>query len=295
MTTWAVSQPWGDGARITRRVRLVITDVPDDQTREDIETFLAGDHDHLLDQLDPEPEWDAQVTASAETARRVRWPQPAGRPAIGPAVQVRLPREILQAVEQDGALNGEQRSDALRRLITTGLAHSSTRRDVAIIREQELQPIWLEVWGPDETPDGVAAEREATALFLRAIEGAEATRVEHVGSWRSERDRSTWTRTRGAYDTGESGDGWHVFTAAGEFVEFYAAGAPVVYATPSIAIEDTGYLNGEPFETDEQVREYFTLDNMRVMFGDEDAAAFTQARLDEWAEQVIETRDYMVD
>lgn len=32
--------------------------------------------------------------------------------------------------------------------------------------------------------------------------------------------------------------------------------------------EQTGFMNGEKFESEEQIREYFTVENMVAMFGD---------------------------
>lgn len=46
----------------------------------------------------------------------------------------------------------------------------------------------------------------------------------------------------------------------------------------------TGFDHGDEFTSEEQVREYFTVDNMRAMFGE---CAYTQDELDEMADAVI--------
>lgn len=52
----------------------------------------------------------------------------------------------------------------------------------------------------------------------------------------------------------------------------------------------TGYANGDLFTSEQQVREYFTIENMIHMFGD--AGGLTQGMLDTWAGQIISTRDH---
>ena len=49
----------------------------------------------------------------------------------------------------------------------------------------------------------------------------------------------------------------------------------------------TGFANGEGFESDEQARSYFTVDNMRFMFGE---CSLTQLQLDTMARVVIKNR-----
>jgi len=51
----------------------------------------------------------------------------------------------------------------------------------------------------------------------------------------------------------------------------------------------TGYANGAEFTTDQEVRDYFTEENMRWMF-DGDANIDT---LDEWANWVISNQSHM--
>lgn len=53
----------------------------------------------------------------------------------------------------------------------------------------------------------------------------------------------------------------------------------------------TGFDEGELFETEKQVRDYFTVAEQQEMFGDE--AETDQELLDEWAEEVIERRWHM--
>ena len=53
----------------------------------------------------------------------------------------------------------------------------------------------------------------------------------------------------------------------------------------------TGFANGDKFTSDEQVREYFTDDNMAEMMGDYDMEPpWTQHMLDEMADAVIAHR-----
>ena len=57
----------------------------------------------------------------------------------------------------------------------------------------------------------------------------------------------------------------------------------------------TGYAEGDTFDSEQQVRDYFTIENVRDMFnwgkpfGGEPAAE----QLDEWAEWVIANRSHM--
>lgn len=55
----------------------------------------------------------------------------------------------------------------------------------------------------------------------------------------------------------------------------------------------TGFANGMEFEDEQQVRDYFTIENMNHMFND--GTDFTQDDLDEMAESVIENRWHMRD
>lgn len=69
--------------------------------------------------------------------------------------------------------------------------------------------------------------------------------------------------------------------------------------------EITGFANGDKFTSDDQVRRYFQIDEMRGMFGgawhnddeqgdDESGVHVSQATLDEMAQQVIDNRWHMV-
>ncbi len=49
----------------------------------------------------------------------------------------------------------------------------------------------------------------------------------------------------------------------------------------------TAFDKGEKFNDEEQVREYFTVDNIIEMFGE---CAFSQAELDRWANRVLQER-----
>ena len=53
----------------------------------------------------------------------------------------------------------------------------------------------------------------------------------------------------------------------------------------------TGFDNGDLFRSEEQVRAYFTVENLRSMFG---SCPYTQEQLDEMAEEVIRHRWHMV-
>lgn len=53
-------------------------------------------------------------------------------------------------------------------------------------------------------------------------------------------------------------------------------------------LESTGYANGARFTSESQVREYFTADTMREMFGDCEIP--TDAELREMADKVIAER-----
>src|SRR5690606_34162726 len=52
----------------------------------------------------------------------------------------------------------------------------------------------------------------------------------------------------------------------------------------------TGFDNGDLFQSEAQVRAYFTVENMRDMFGE---CSYTQEELDEMAEAVISHRWHM--
>jgi hypothetical protein len=53
----------------------------------------------------------------------------------------------------------------------------------------------------------------------------------------------------------------------------------------------TGYANGDLFDSEAQVREYFTPANQRDMFGHD--AIVDAEQLNEWAAWVIENRSHM--
>ena len=55
----------------------------------------------------------------------------------------------------------------------------------------------------------------------------------------------------------------------------------------------TGFANGDKWLTDEQIYDYFTVENIQRMFGDE--ATYTQDELDEMAQRVIENRWHMTE
>jgi metal-responsive CopG/Arc/MetJ family transcriptional regulator len=60
-------------------------------------------------------------------------PKKRGRPATGrdPHLSLRLPEELLQAVEHHAEAVGETRSEAIRRLIEAGLKAKSRTRGMA--------------------------------------------------------------------------------------------------------------------------------------------------------------------
>jgi hypothetical protein len=53
--------------------------------------------------------------------------------------------------------------------------------------------------------------------------------------------------------------------------------------------DSTGFANGDRFESEKQVREYFTVANMRGMFGPGQSQE-DQATLDRYADVVIEQK-----
>ncbi len=57
----------------------------------------------------------------------------------------------------------------------------------------------------------------------------------------------------------------------------------------------TGYANGDTFGSEQEVRDYFTVENMRAMFGYGQPfdGEPTQDQLDEWAGWVIANRSHM--
>lgn len=60
----------------------------------------------------------------------------------------------------------------------------------------------------------------------------------------------------------------------------------------------TGFANGEKFTSDEQVREYFTQQNIREMIGstyDDEGTMPTQDALNEMAQLVVENRWHMAE
>lgn len=57
----------------------------------------------------------------------------------------------------------------------------------------------------------------------------------------------------------------------------------------------TAFDVGEKFESEQQVRDYFRLNELQGIFGDEWAENITQEQLDEWADDVIEHRWHMVE
>ncbi|MCE7937761.1 MAG: DNA-binding protein [Chloroflexi bacterium CFX6] len=58
-------------------------------------------------------------------------------------------------------------------------------------------------------------------------------------------------------------------------------------------IEDSGALSGDPFISAEQVREYFTTQNMTAMFGQDGAADWSQDELDDAARWMIDSGLHM--
>ena len=57
---------------------------------------------------------------------------------------------------------------------------------------------------------------------------------------------------------------------------------------------DTGYDSGELFETEDDVYDFFTVSNMRYMFGEENVDDWSQNYLIEMADHVVVNRLHMV-
>ena len=55
--------------------------------------------------------------------------------------------------------------------------------------------------------------------------------------------------------------------------------------------EETGFANGDLFNDENEVREYFTIESMKYQFGG--SYEFKQTELDEMAELVIENKWHM--
>lgn len=56
----------------------------------------------------------------------------------------------------------------------------------------------------------------------------------------------------------------------------------------------TGFANGDLFSNEEEVREYFTIENLIDMFGDSiDIYEYSQELLDDMVETVIENKWHM--
>ena len=51
---------------------------------------------------------------------------------------------------------------------------------------------------------------------------------------------------------------------------------------------ETGFANGDQFTSESQVRDYFTVENMREMFSGD--CSQSQSELDEYADAVIENK-----
>ena len=64
----------------------------------------------------------------------------------------------------------------------------------------------------------------------------------------------------------------------------------------TLDIDCTGYADGDRFTSPEEVREYFTVDNMNWMFGEpaDGEQRPRQDQLEVWADAVILTRSHMV-
>lgn len=54
------------------------------------------------------------------------------------------------------------------------------------------------------------------------------------------------------------------------------------------SVVESGYFNGEKFNSETEIRDYFTIANMKAMFSGE--CAWTQQELNEMAEEVIENK-----
>jgi hypothetical protein len=55
-------------------------------------------------------------------------------------------------------------------------------------------------------------------------------------------------------------------------------------------IDATGYANGDQFTSAEQVREYFTVENLSAIYSGGGAGQWDQRTLDQYADRVIENR-----
>ena len=53
---------------------------------------------------------------------------PLGRPPVGPPIQIRLPRLLLDAVDRHAAEHGLSRAAAVRRLLSQALGHDEAPR-----------------------------------------------------------------------------------------------------------------------------------------------------------------------
>jgi hypothetical protein len=121
MTTFAISWPeqGPNGRSIRFRARLVITDVPDDVSNDEVLAWVDDDSD--FDHAHPEDQWDANEQLTAPDAPHVQWRGRPGRPAVGPIVNVRLDPDLLAQVDADADAAGESRAAAIRRLLAVAL------------------------------------------------------------------------------------------------------------------------------------------------------------------------------
>lgn len=122
MTTFAITRPYGAGVE---RVRLVITDVPDELGERDVLDWL-DDCDPCLDAATPEDEWSSSEQLTAREAPVVRWRGRPGRPEIGPVVNVRLDTELLARIDALAAGSGESRAATIRGLLAREVSGAQT-------------------------------------------------------------------------------------------------------------------------------------------------------------------------
>ncbi|MCR4340793.1 MAG: ribbon-helix-helix domain-containing protein [Gemmatimonadaceae bacterium] len=115
-TTYAITRPWGEGARVVSHPRLLVTDVPDDVTERELLHWL-DDYDPLFDSAMSEDEWTPGVQLAAADVPSVRWRGRPGRPEIGPAVTIRLDPHLLAAVDAEAERSGESRAAMIRMLL----------------------------------------------------------------------------------------------------------------------------------------------------------------------------------
>lgn len=60
-------------------------------------------------------------------------------------------------------------------------------------------------------------------------------------------------------------------------------------------LDNTGYRNGQRFESPQQVADYFTVENMAAMFGPEDGPGLNAVQLWEMGRRIIAWGDHLSD